>query len=38
MLKKSIKQYTNTSITNKIIYKKYFSNIRTEISILIKQI
>ena len=41
MLKKinqSINQYTNTSITDKIIYKKYPSNIRTQISILIKQI
>ena len=34
--KKSINQYTNTSITDKIIYKKYFSNIKTKISILIK--
>ena len=37
MLKK-INQYTNTSITDKIIYKKKFNNIRTQTSILIKQI
>ena len=37
--KKSINQYTNTNITNTIIYKKkYFSNIRTQINVLIKQI
>jgi len=34
--KKSINQYINTSITDKIIYKKHFCNIRTQISILIK--
>ena len=34
----SINQYTNTSITDKVIYKKYFSNFRTQINILIKQI
>ena len=35
----SINQYTNTSITDKIIYIYiYISNIRTQISILIKKI
>ena len=36
--KKSINQYTNTSILIKLYIRKKISNIRTQISILIKQI
>ena len=36
--KKSINQHTNTSILIKLYIRKKISNIRTQISILIKQI
>ena len=36
--KKSINQYTNTNKLIKLYIKKYFNNIITQISILIKQI